>query len=191
MVRQLRTTDYKIMRRLLGLLCLAAPLVSVQATTLQQLGLDDMIRMSTAIVRGQVQPAYSDVRNSVIYTHYRVQVSTVLKGAGVSQLDVAVPGGTLNGRTQTFAGVPALTAGQDYVLFLWTGKSGLTQIIGLSQGFFAITLNSSGQPMVQRAAATERMLNAWGQPVSDSNFQMPLSDLAARIQVVLNRRSGS
>jgi len=149
-----------------------------------------MIRKSTVIVRGEIQPTYSAMRGSVIYTHYRVQVAEVLKGSAANQVDIAVPGGTSNGRTQTFAGIPTLLSGQDYVLFLWTSKSGLTQVIGLSQGLFAVTPNSSGQPMVQRAAATARMLNSFGQMVSDSDIQMLLSDLRRRIQSALLGGSG-
>jgi hypothetical protein len=173
------------MQKLFGLACLAASLVSLQGSTLQQLTLDDMIRKSTIIVRGATQPTYSAIRGSVIYTHYRVQVAEVLKGSATNQVDIAVPGGTSNGRTQIFAGIPTLLSGQNYVLFLWTSKSGLTQVIGLSQGLFAVTPNSSGQLTVQRAAATERMLNAFGQTVTDSDIQMLLSDLRSRIQSVL------
>lgn len=180
----------KNMQKLLGLACLAASLAPLQGSTLQQLSLDDMIRKSTIIVRGQPQPTYSAVQGSVIYTHYQVQVSEVLKGPATNQIDIAVPGGTSNGKTQTFAGVPTLLSGQDYVLFLWTGKSGLTQVIGLSQGLFAVTPNSAGQPIVQRAAAAERMLNSLGQTVSDSDIQMLLSDLRIRIQSVLKGGSG-
>ena len=52
------------------------------------------------------------------------------------------------------AGAPTLAAGQDYVLFLWTSKSGLTQVIGLSQGLFNVITNSQGQSIVSRGAAT-------------------------------------
>jgi len=86
---------------------------------------------------------------------------------------------------QIFAGAPSLAPGQDYVLFLWTSKSGLMQIIGLSQGLFVVTTNASGQLMVARAAATERMVNASGAQVNDSNLQMLLSDLRSQIQKTL------
>lgn len=178
------------MQKLVGLACLAASVACIQGSTLQQLPLDDMIRKSTLIVRGQVQPSYSAVRGTLIYTHYRVQISEVLKGAAPSILDIGVPGGTTNGRTQTFSGVPMLTSGQDYVLFLWTSKTGLTQVIGLSQGLFSVTTSASGQATVQRAAATERILNAFGQPVADSDIHMPLSDLRTRVQSVLTAGSG-
>ena len=144
-----------------------------------------MIRLSTAIVHGKTQPTVTATRSSIIYTHYQVQVSETFKGQAASQLDMVVPGGAANQMQQTFAGAPSLIPGQDYVLFLWTSKSGLTQIIGLSQGLFVVTTNASGQQIVRRAAATERMVNAAGSPVNDSSMQMLLSDLRTQIQKTL------
>jgi hypothetical protein len=146
-------------------------------------------------VRGKTQQTVSAYRNSIIYTHYQVQVSETLKGPAAkgpaaSQLDMVVPGGAANQMQQTFAGAPTLAPGQDYVLFLWTSKSGLTQIIGLSQGLFVVSSNASGQLMVTRAASAERMVNAAGLPVTDSNMQMLLSDLRSRIQAALTSGGG-
>jgi hypothetical protein len=174
------------MQKVFILACLAVILAPLRGSTLQQLSLDDMIRLSTAIVHGKTQQTFSAYRNSIIYTHYQVQVTETLKGSTSSQIDMAVPGGSANQLQQTFAGAPTLAPGQDYVLFLWTSKSGLTQIIGLSQGLFVVTTNASGQLMVTRAASTERMVNAAGDAVSDSNMQMLLSDLRSRIQKTLS-----
>jgi hypothetical protein len=170
------------MQKVFMLGCLAAFLAPLPGSTLQQLSLDDMIRLSTVIVRGKTQQTVSTYRNSIIYTHYQVQVSETLKGTAANQLDIVVPGGAANQMQQIFAGAPSLAPGQDYVLFLWTSKSGLMQIIGLSQGLFVVTNNASGQLMVARAAATERMVNASGAQVNDSNLQMQLSDLRSQIQ---------
>lgn len=167
----------------------AVSLGALQASTLQQLSLDDMIRQSTTIVRGKAQLTYSAFRGPLIYTHYTVQVTETLKGTPPNQLDIVVPGGVSNGLRQSFAGAPTLLNGQDYVLFLWTSKSGITQVIGLSQGLFRVTTNSSGQLIVLRAASTELMLNAAGQPVTDSDFQMLLTDLRSRVQNVLSGAS--
>jgi hypothetical protein len=173
------------MQKVFMLGCLAAFLAPLPGSTLQQLSLDDMIRLSTVIVRGKTQQTVSTYRNSIIYTHYQVQVSETLKGTAANQLDIVVPGGAANQMQQIFAGAPSLAPGQDYVLFLWTSKSGLMQIIGLSQGLFVVTTNASGQLMVARAAATERMVNASGAQVNDSNLQMQLSDLRSQIQKTL------
>jgi len=168
----------------------AACLAPLPGSTLLQLSLNDMITKSTAIVHGTVEPTYSDVRGSVIYSHYQVQVTKSYKGAAVGTLDLAVPGGMLNGARQFVAGAPGLQAGQDYFLFLWTSKSGLTQIIGLSQGLFQVISNSSGQLIVSRAAVSERMLDSSGQIITDLNIQMPLTQMANRIQSVLAGGTG-
>jgi hypothetical protein len=149
-----------------------------------------MIQKSTMIVRGTIQPGSSAaLKGSLIYTHYQLLVTTVLKpapGQTISPtIDVAVPGGALNGLQQPVAGAPMLTSGQDYVFFLWTSKTGMTQVIGLSQGLFNVTTNAQGQLMVSRDAATAMMLDSAGQPVTDSNLQMPLAQLVSKIQAVL------
>ena len=156
------------------------------ASTLRQLTLDDLIRQSTVIVRGTVQPGAATLRGSMIFTHYTVQIEEIYKGPAATLIDFGVPGGTLNGITQRYAGTPALIPGQDYVLFLWTSKTGLTQVIGLSQGLFSVILVEGSAPMVVRAAAAERMLNSVGQPVLDNDIRMPLSDLKTQIQNVLS-----
>jgi hypothetical protein len=169
---------------------LMGALAPLPASTLQQLTLDEMIQLSTVIVHGKAQQTFSSSHNSIIYTHYQVQVSEVLKGAAAGQLDIVVPGGSVNRLQQIFAGAPTLVPGQDYVLFLWTSKSGLSQIIGLSQGLFVVTTNPSGQLTIMRGASTEPMVNGAGQPVTDSAMQMMLSDLRSQIQKTLSNGSG-
>ena len=88
------------------------------------------------------------------------------------------------------AGAPTLLPGHDYVFFLWTSKSGLTQVIGLSQGLFNVTTTAQGQVVVSRGAASSPMLDSSGQPVTDSNLQMPLAQLVRLIQSVLAGGSG-
>jgi hypothetical protein len=178
------------MRRLILLTVAACCLTFLPGSTLQRLSLTDMIQKSTMIVRGTIQPGTSaTLRGPMIYTHYQLSVKTAFKGApGQSPgqfVDVAVPGGALNGMQQPVAGAPALTPGKDCVFFLWTSKSGLTQVIGLSQGLFNVTTNAQGQAVVSRGAASATMLDSSGQPVADSTLQMPLEQLVGQIQTVL------
>jgi hypothetical protein len=178
------------MRRLILLAVTATCMTSLPGSTLQRLSLNDMIQKSTVIVRGTIQPGTSAaLRGPMIYTHYQLSVTTAFKGTPVPPpgqfIDVAVPGGSLNGMQQPVAGAPTLAAGQDYVFFLWTSKSGLTQVIGLSQGLFNVTTNSQGQAIVSRGAASATMLDSSGQAVTDSNLQMPLAQLIGKIQSVL------
>ena len=173
------------MRRLIMSALVAACLAPLPGSTLQQLSLNDMIAKSTAIVYGTVQPSFTGFRGSMIYSHYRVSVTTAFKGMPVKFWDLAVPGGEVNGVRQSFAGVPTLTAGQSYLLFLWTSKTGLTQVIGLSQGLFNITTDSAGNLVVSRGATNETMLNANGQLVSDIGIQMTLTQMRSKIHSVL------
>jgi hypothetical protein len=162
------------------------PDARLQASTLQRLSLNDMIQKSTMIVRGTIQPGPSSaLRGSLIYTHYQLSVTTAFKGTPGKTIDVAVPGGALNGIQQLVAGAPTFAPGQDCVIFLWTSKSGLTQVIGLSQGLFNVTTNAQGQVMVTRGAISAPMLDAGGQVVTPSSIQVSLGTLASQIQAAL------
>ncbi len=175
-----------MMRRLIFAAVLASCLTFLSGSTLQRLSLNDMIQKSTVIVRATVQPgAAAALRGSLIYTHYQLSITTVFKGSPGRSMDVAVPGGALNGLQQPVAGAPVLAPGQDYVFFLWTSKTGLTQVIGLSQGLFTVTTNAQGQLTVSRGAASATMLDSYGQAVADSNLQMPLAQMIGKIQAVL------
>ena len=83
-----------------GLIALCS-MAGLRGATLRQLSLDDMVRQSSIIVRGKPQLTFVG-RNggSMIYTHYQIQVTGTLKGTNAAQLDVAVPGGALNGLRQ-------------------------------------------------------------------------------------------
>jgi hypothetical protein len=163
--------------------------IGASATTLQQLSTGDMIQKSTAIVRGKVTGSNTAFVGKDIYTYYQLQVTQTLKSAPAQQMtqqiQVAVPGGAARGLRQMVAGAPALANGQDYVIFLWTSRSGLTQIIGLSQGLFTVIEDSNGNPVLVRPAAAAMMLSQSGQPVASQPVSMSLSALQGEIQTVL------
>jgi hypothetical protein len=171
------------MRGILSILGLS--IVSLHAATLEYLSLDDMAKKSTAIVRGRVQSCAGEFRGSVIFTHCKIAVSEQWKGTSQTLVDVATPGGTARGMAQNFSGSPKLVLGQEYVLFLWTGKSGMTQVIGLSQGVFDLKSDTKGQAVVQRAATAERMLDAAGDVVANSPLEMRVRDLRNRVNLAL------
>jgi hypothetical protein len=169
-------------------LIVAALALVAPAATLEKLTLDDMVAKSADIVRGKVTAASASFRGApgrggMIYTHYIIQVSERFKGSSTgATADVAVPGGTALGFRQTFAGAPSLNVGEEYVFFLWTSRSGLTQIIGLTQGLFTLKVDASGKPLLARSAISEVMLDpATGTPVSDSGMKLTVSELRQRV----------
>jgi len=169
------------------LLTSSALTLSVSATTLEQLTVDEMAQKSTAIVRARVTGSHVATRGTDIYTYFQLQVLETWKSSGQSNTEVAVPGGVVDGIRQSVSGAPELNPGQEYVLFLWTSRSGLTQVMGLSQGLFKLSEESSGggSAVVQRPAASELMLNRSGLPVDDHAVTMPLQDLRARVRQAL------
>jgi hypothetical protein len=159
----------------------------LRSATLERLSLTDMIQKSTAIVRGTVTGSHATQQGPIIYTHYTLQVTEQYKGAAQSTVDLVVPGGVVNNVRQTFAGAPVFHTGDDYVFFLWTSSSGLTHIIGLTQGLFALSAGSPGNPVATRAASHEVMLDhTTGQQVKDQTLVMNLSDLRSQIASILS-----
>jgi hypothetical protein len=107
------------------------------------------------------------------------------KSNGQPTTEVAVPGGVVKDIRQSVPGAPELKPGQEYVLFLWTSRSGLTQVIGLSQGRFNLSEESSGGAVAKRPPASELMLDVSGNPVEDRAVSFPLQDLRARVRRTL------
>ena len=158
----------------------------LHAATLERLSLEDMVVKSTAIVRGRVLASYTAPYGPVIYTHYKIQVTEHWKGPADPALEVVIPGGVSGGLRQTFSGAPALGTGSEYVFFLWTSRSGLTHVMGLSQGLFELKQDQDGGMVAQRGASAEAMLDAaTGQPVKDQAVRMRMSDLRQRVSATL------
>jgi hypothetical protein len=167
-------------------LTLAFCAAGLQAATLERLSLDDMITKSTVIVRAKVSSSCAAYSGPMIYTHYQIQVSETLKGPARSSMEIQVPGGVANNMRQTFAGAPQFNPGDEFVFFLWTGTSGSTQILGLTQGLFALAADGSADPVTTRNASHEMMLErGTARQVKDQTLVMHLSDLRSRIGATL------
>ena len=96
---------------------------TLEATTLQQLSLSEMSRQSTEIVRARVTGANGIARGADVFTVYHCQILERWKGdLTQGSVEVAVPGGVANGMRQMVPGAPTLQNGEEYVLFLWTGR---------------------------------------------------------------------
>jgi hypothetical protein len=110
-----------------------------------------------------------------------VQVSERLKGSGSNPIEVVVPGGVAGGLRMSVSGAPVLNPGDEFVFFLYTGKSGLTSILGLTQGLFSLA-KGADDPTATRTASRELMLDRiTARPVKDETLVMPLSQLRAKI----------
>lgn len=152
------------------------------AATLEQMSLDDIVRESTAIVRGRAGEAHSVRSGALIFTVTRFEVTEQWKGRQGGQIDIWLPGGQVGSLSQTFGGVPRLPAGQDFVAFLWTGPSGRTQIIGLSQGLFSIEKRGADAVAIRKASADLMLQPDSFRPVQSAAIELPLDELRAQVE---------
>jgi len=176
-----------IMRRIsLLVLCFGSWFAPLRGATLEHLSLDELIQKSTAIVRAKVVGTYADFRGREIFTHWKLEVQEQWKGQG--SVEVMSPGGTVSGYRQGVPGAPQLTVGKEYVLFLWTSKSGATYLTGWGQGAFELSKNEASKLVATRAVASETMVEhgTW-RPIKDAGMQMQYSELSARISATLGK----
>jgi hypothetical protein len=166
----------------LGLL-LAGVAGLLPAATLERLSFEDMVAKSTAIVRGSVISSQASAERAGVITRYGIQVAERWKGTVRDLETVVSPGGEAGGIRQIFPGAPRLTEGKEYVLFLWTGPSGVTQILGFTQGVFELPASPKSEAIAVREAAGEMLLDpATGQPVAGERLAIGLRELRTRIR---------
>jgi hypothetical protein len=161
-------------------LCCAA----ASAVTLQQLSVDQMTQSATAIVRARVTASSASLTGATVYTHYSLHVTESWKG--FTPAEVMVPGGIANGQRQSFPGVPQLAVGTEYLMFLWTSSTtGVTHLVGLSQGLFNLTQQPDGSTLAIRPLVGEMMLDASGRKVVDQAVQLPLTSMRSQVRHTL------
>jgi hypothetical protein len=165
------------MRTWLHFLAGVSLLATADATTLLKMSMSDLILESTSIVRARITGSRTAAKGQDIYTYYQLQVSETLKKGAIQPVEFAVPGGVYGNLRQIGIGSPVFQEGQEYVLFLWTGRSGMTQVMGLSQGSFNLMPDSSGAVILKRPAIDDQMLDKTGKPVTDSAVTMKWSEL--------------
>lgn len=171
----------------LGVSILLLGLVSF-AATLERMSLEEMTAKSTAIVRAKAISSSAEFLGSTIYTRTRFQVLERWKGPEGTTVDVSEPGGRVGGVTQNYSGVPRFTPGQEVILFLWSGPSGRTQVIGLSQGVMQVERSATGEAEVSREPSGEVVLAPGTlEPVADAGIRLPLGHLVTRMRGTLDR----
>lgn len=176
------------MRVLILIAGILSTLLPLTSATLEKLSIDQMIEQSSAIARVKVINSHAERRGAVIYTFSEVKVLEQWKGDEQTTIEVAVPGGAVAGYRQDFSGAPSLKKDTEYVLFLWTSKSGINHVIGLSQGVFTLSVDEKGQVIVHRGATVEVMLDPEnGEPVQDKALTFGIGDLRDHVERTLNK----
>jgi hypothetical protein len=130
-----------------GALLLSA-LVMVQlaaASDLPQLSFNQMTDSSELVVSGTVTRTWADwdPDHKYIWTHYELAVSATHKGTAGQTVDIAEPGGQVNGMGMSISGAAGYAVGENVLAFLSRMPNGFLRTAGLGQGKYL--LDTSGK----------------------------------------------
>ena len=151
-----------------------------QATTVERLNLDGLVKKAHRIVVGKVRSSrtYWNGSGKLILTSHTIDVEETIKGAASSTVEVTTIGGTIGNLTLHVAGMPAFAKNESAVVFV-EESGAYSTVVGLGQGKFTV--------------ADDQVFNS----VTDLEFpdgggpsrpaKMPLSTFKRQIRTFLDR----
>lgn len=149
------------------------------ATTVQRLGLEDLVKKAHTIVAGKVSNArtYWTADKKLILTNYTIEVDENIKGQASRTVEVTTVGGKIGDLELHVSGMPSFQKGENAVVFI--EQSGAYQVVvGLEQGKFTVT---NGEV----ANTTGDLSFPDGRP--GTPVKMPLQNFKNQIRTILNR----
>src|SRR5262245_25811107 len=162
-------------------LCLILSAISsTHATTVERLGLEDLVKKARTIVVGKVTGSrtYWSANGKLILTDYTVEVDETLKGQAARRMAVTAIGGKIGDLELHVSGMPAFQQGENAVVFI-EQSGGYQTVVGLGQGRFTVT---NGEVANKVGGLTFPD----GRP--GSPLRLPLQEFKAQIRTLLNRR---
>ena len=153
--------------------------IPAQATTVERLNLDGLVKKSNRIVVGKVRSSrtYWSSNGKLILTNYTIDVQENIKGTAARTVELTTIGGTIGDLTLHVAGMPVFDRDENAVIFV--EKTGTySTIVGLGQGKFTVvngevSNNISGLEFADRGRARPT--------------QMPLATFKRQIKLSLDR----
>lgn len=112
---------------------------AIQATTVQRLTLEDLVKKAHHIVSGRVKQSrtYWSSNGKMILTDFTIEVDESIKGQSSGLLQVTTIGGKIGTLELHVSGMPAFEKDENVVLF--TEPSGPYEVVlGLGQGKFSV-----------------------------------------------------
>ncbi len=182
----MRVRDWRLTALLLAAVGVPVLAPGVEATTVKQLSLEQMVRGSHRIMLGRrvSQETYWNKNRTRIYTATRFAVTEDLKGDSRGAATVVTVGGTIDGMTLVVSGTPRFREHEEVLLFLEAGKSGNWILMGLSQGMFRITADRRGVRTAHHASSGLHLIPAPDQSPLPTPIpsQVELDRLLSRIR---------
>jgi hypothetical protein len=170
----------KIVAQLLAILFLH---LSLHATTLARLSLDELAAASDAVARVRCTATESRWENDSIWTVTTFAVMEALKGNLPAEIEVRLPGGRVGHLTATVDGTPKFAPGAEAIVFLEKSRTGAFTVAGWVEGTFRILRDprTRAEIVTQDSSAfavfdaTTRTFRAGGV------YRMPIEEFHARV----------
>ena len=175
--------------------CLVWLTTPLAATTVQRFDLAALTANAERIVVGVCRQAQPQWVRGQIYTRYVFSVSQAIKGPAISQLELHLPGGHLQGAVTRIVGMPIFVLGDEAVLFLTAANAlGHSWPVGLAQGRFAIKRSAASKPRVFQelnglALHTESHSAPKKAPPGEPVQGMPLDQFLARVRTLTENQA--
>lgn len=122
--------------------CITLVLFPVQTISAQvaQVSVDELTKLSTSVVHGTAEKirSYWTDDEKFIMTDVVLRVEGAIKGSGVSETTVTIPGGRVGSRAYEVSDMPVFVEGEEVVVFTWQLPSGETTVTGGVQGKFTV-----------------------------------------------------
>lgn len=178
----------------LALLCLLG--VPAHASMMLPMSVAELSRGADLVAQGKVIRTESRLSagGGRIFTVVTFEVAEAWKGGGAgSQVEIHVPGGTVDGISQVVMGAAHFVEGEEAVVFLRELRPSLqslpapiTQVVGMAQGKLEVEVAPSGERIaVQRLEGLELVDPQSHQLVTPPVIEpIPLQALKAQVQAV-------
>jgi hypothetical protein len=110
------------------------------ATDLPRLSFNQLTDDSELVVSGRVTRTWAawDADHKFIWTHYELTVTATHKGSAGQTVDIAEPGGQLDGMGMSISGGTGYRVGDSVLVFLSRMPNGYLRTAGLGQGKYEV-----------------------------------------------------
>jgi hypothetical protein len=140
---------------------------SAMASTFLKVDIQDLRKMSEAVVHGKVLEVRSawNPEGTMIFTEAAIQVKGRLYGQADDLLVIRTVGGTVDGYTVEMGGAPRFTEGEEIVAFIGRWDDGAPMVAGYAEGISRVRKDDLGHLVLKGGLAD-------GLPVSELARQL-------------------
>ena len=163
--------------------------ISIHATTLARLSLDQLAAAADAVARVRCSSVEARWENNEIWTLTSFEIVETMNGALPTRITVRLPGGRVGHLTASVDGTPRFNAGDEAVVFLERSRAGGFSVTAWVEGTFRISrVPRSGLETVTQDSSTFSVFDTATRAFhTEGNHRMPLEQFRERVAAAVTR----